>query len=71
MSVRMLISFFLSFLALKKLKTCKKTKVSKKILKWTPVYGFHSSISNPKELGTSNNWGMNKTIDKTHIWKIA
>ena len=64
-------SFFFSLLALKKLNTCRKTKTSKKILKCTPVSGFHSSIYSPIELSTPNNSGMKRTTDKTTIWKMA
>lgn len=61
-----------SFLALKKLKTCKNTNTSKNMLKCTPVSLFQCSLSNPMELCTLKIYGpLNKIMIKTIIWKTA
>ena len=65
-------SYLSSLRALKKLNTCKNTKILKNIDKCWPVYAFQCYFYKPIELFTSNIYGpLNKIITRTIIWNKA
>ena len=58
----------MSFLAFRKLKTCRNTKILKKIVKCTPFVLSHVSRVTPMEVGTPKIYGpLNSTMDNTMI----
>ena len=66
--VKTFTSFFPSFLALKKLKTWRKTKMLKKSVKWTPFSWFQAYFGRPIEVWTPNiSTPLKRTTIRIHI----